>query len=45
MKDYIQLYDDPDFPKNGCYTNENIPPGCLKEILKFKNTNNETKGL
>ena len=45
LKDYIQLYDDPDFPKNGCYTNENIPPGCIKEILKFKNTNNETKGL
>jgi hypothetical protein len=35
IKDYIQLYDDPDFPKNGCYTNENIPPNCIKEILKF----------
>lgn len=37
LKDYIQLYDDPDFPNNGCYTNENIPPNCIKEILKFKN--------
>lgn len=45
LKDYIQIYDDPEFPKNGCYTNENIPPSCIKEILKFKNTNNETEGL
>jgi hypothetical protein len=37
LKDYIQLYDDPDFTGNGCYTNENIPPNCIKKILKFKN--------
>jgi len=33
---YIKLYDDPDFSGYGCYTHENIPPNCIKPILKIK---------
>lgn len=39
LKEYIQLYDDPDFPKNGCYTYQNIPPDCIKQILTFNTQN------
>lgn len=35
LKDYLRIYEDPDYFKGGCYTYQNIPPNCIKEVIKF----------